>query len=80
MINVCLSVPALIGIVKMKKWAFIPLAGLAVFGLTLSILYPPTHISGNVFNAISNLPLGLYVGLATLAVYCFLFRKKSLKA
>ncbi len=73
LISFGLGVTALIGIWKMKKWAFVPLAGIFIFGLVLSVLYPPTYISGNLQNKLNNLPLDVYIGFISLIMYSMLY-------
>jgi len=75
-VSVAIGVFGLIGVWKMKKWAYLPLVSLAAFGIILSIIYPPTNISGGILDKMSNLPLSLYAGVVCLLLYLVSNRKR----
>jgi hypothetical protein len=68
-IDFTVSIIALVGVWKLKKWSYIPLIILTAFGLMLAIIYPPTNISGSIFDKMANLPLNLFVGALALALF-----------
>ncbi len=68
-IDLTISIVALVGVWKLKKWGYGPLIAMATFGIILSILYLPSNVSGNFLDKMGNLPLSLYMGLLTLVLY-----------
>ena len=76
LISLGFCIPALIGIWKLKRWALIPLFGLVLFGFILSMVYPQTYSSGNIFHKMSNFPLDFHLGVITTVIYSFAVQKR----